>query len=220
MKRFGRLVMAFGIAAAGLTGTASAQSATTEKYAAEFTVGPTFGNKAGASVGGEFDYKLGKEWLAFFEAGHMTNVATGDMDDRAAVIANVIGGSADVGEKADYYNFGVKYLFVPFGKGYQPYAGLALGAAHVTKDVVFSVGGSELSESDLLNTYGVQLGSDLAGSTTKFMMVIAFGVSRDFARRYFADLSYRYGAIFPTGSIEDDKTINSQRLQFGFGLRF
>jgi opacity protein-like surface antigen len=221
MKRFGQLVLAIGVAAAALTGSASAQTSEPRIYAGQFTIGPTFGNKSDLSIGGEFDYKLGTEWEAFAEIGHMFNVATSNMDDRAQSIANFIGGSPSVGESATYYDVGVKYLFVPLGSGYQPYAGVGLGAAHVTKETVFSVGGTELTEQQLLELYGVQLGSDLAGSSTKFMMVIALGVSRNFMEKYFLDVSYRYGPIFAkSGTIEDDKTIHSQRLQLGLGVRF
>ena len=53
------------------------------------------------------------------------------------------------------------------------------------------------------------------------MMLIALGVSRNFMEKYFFDVSYRYGPIFPkSGTIEDDKTIQSQRLQLGVGIRF
>jgi opacity protein-like surface antigen len=221
MKRFGQVVLAFGVAAAALAGSASAQSSEPPIYAGQFTIGPTFGNKSDLSVGGEFDYKLGTEWEAFAEIGHMFNVATSNMDDRAQTIANFIGGSPSVGESATYFDVGIKYLFVPFSGGYQPYAGVGLGAAHVSKETVFTVGGSELTEQQLLDLYGVQLGSDLAGSTTKFMMVIALGVSRNFMEKYFFDVSYRYGPIFAkSGTIEDDKTIQSQRLQLGVGIRF
>lgn len=220
MKRFGQLMLAISVAAVGLTGTARAQSSAPEKMSAEFTVGPTFGNKAGVSFGGEFDYKLGTEWEAFFEVGQMSNVAAPFVDDAAQVVAATIGGSADVKDQATYYNVGLKYLFVPFGGGYLPYVGLGLGAAHVKKDTTFSVNGAELSEQQLLDQYGVQLGADLAGLTTKPMMVIAAGVSRNFMQRYFLDLSYRYGLIFSGDTIEDDHAINTNRLQFGVGIRF
>ncbi len=221
MKRFGQLVMAFSVAAAALTGTASAQSTAPDTVSVQFTVGATFGNKSAASFGGEVDYKLGTEWEAFFEAGQMRNVAPGSIDDRAQVIANFIGGSAAVAEKATYFDAGVKYLLVPFGGGYQPYVGLGVGAANVKKDVVFSAGGGELSEDQLLSQFGVQLGADLAGSTTKPLLLVAAGVSRNFAGRAFLDLSYRYGFIFAkAGTIEDDKGLNTQRLQLGIGVRF
>ena len=93
MKRLGRWVVGFGAAAACVTGTASAQSSTPDpgKFAAAFTVGATLGNKSSSSFGGEVDYKLGTEWEAFVEFGRMRNVASGDTDDRAEIVAKAIG---------------------------------------------------------------------------------------------------------------------------------
>jgi opacity protein-like surface antigen len=150
----------------------------------------------------------------------MRNVAPGQLGDDADIIAGAIGGSAEAAERANYYTAGVKYLFPPSGGGYEPYIGLGFGAARVTKDVTFSVNGAELSELDLLSQYGVQLGADLAGSTVKPMMVVAAGVSRAMGRALF-DVSYRYGLIFSkTGSIEEDKALNTSRIQVGVGFRF
>jgi opacity protein-like surface antigen len=123
--------------------------------------------------------------------------------------------------KATYFDAGVKYLFVPFKRVYQPYATLGFGLARVSQDVVFSTNGTELSEAQLYDQYGVLLGSDLAGSTTKPMFLLGAGVSRNFKSRYYVDLSYRYGRIFAkTGTIEDDKGMNTQRFQVGVGIHF
>ena len=221
MKRFGRTTMMLTLAVIGSVGTAWAQSSGPDTVAVQFTLGGTFGNAANVSFGGEFDYKLGTEWQAFLEVGHMRNVVPGLIDDRAALIAGVIGGTAESAARATYADAGVKYLFVPFGGGYTPYIGLGVGMARVKNDVTFSVGGAELSEDALLNQYGVQLGNDLAGSTTKPLVMVGFGVSRNFAARYLLDISYRYGRIFAkTDDIEDDEAINSNRVQVGIGVRF
>jgi opacity protein-like surface antigen len=222
MKRLGRWVVGFGAAAACVAGTASAQSAADPgTIAVAFTVGATLGNKSSSSFGGEVDYKLGTEWEAFAEFGRMGNVASGTIDDRADLIANAIGGSASVASKATYFDAGVKYLFVPFKQVYQPYATVGFGFARVAQDVVFSVNDNELSETQLLDQYGVQLGNDLAGSTTKPLFLIGAGVSRNFHGKYYLDLSYRYGRIFAkSGTIEDDKGLNTQRVQVGVGIRF
>jgi opacity protein-like surface antigen len=222
MKRLGRWVVGIGAAAACVTGTASAQSAADPgTIAVAFTVGATLGNKSSSSFGGELDYKLGTDWEAFAEFGRMGNVASGTIDDRADLIANAIGGSASVASKATYFDAGVKYLLVPFKQVYQPYATIGFGFARVAQDVVFSVNDNELSETQLLDQYGVQLGNDLAGSTTKPLFLIGAGVSRNFHGKYYFDLSYRYGRIFAkSGTIEDDKGLNTQRVQVGVGIRF
>jgi hypothetical protein len=153
MKRLGRWIVWVGAAAVCVTGTASAQSNPEPgPFSAAFTVGATLGNKSSSSFGGEVDYKLGTEWEAFVEFGRMRNVASGDTDDRALVVANNIGASvSSVASKATYFDAGVKYLFLPFKGGYQPYATLGFGAARVAQDVVFSANGTELSESQLLD---------------------------------------------------------------------
>src|ERR1700730_15601577 len=181
MKRLGRWIVWVGAAAVCITGTASAQSAPEPgPFSAAFTVGATFGNKSSSSFGGEVDYKLGTEWQGFVEFGRMNNFASGSTDDRAQLIANAIGGSVSAASKATYFDAGVKYLFVPFKQVYQPYATLGFGAARVAQDVVFSVNGAQLSEAQLYDQYGVLLGTDLAGSTTKPMLLLGAGVSRNF----------------------------------------
>jgi opacity protein-like surface antigen len=222
MNRFGRWIVGLGAAAACVTGTAAAQSASDPgAITAAFTLGPTFGNKSSMSFGGEVDYKLATEWEAFAEFGRMLNVASEMTDERAALIATSIGASPSVASRATYFDVGMKYLLVPFGGGYQPYAALGFGFAHVSQDVVFSVNDSELSEEQLAEQYGVQLGSDLAGSTIKPLFLIGAGITRSFYSRYYLDLSYRYGRIFAkTGTIEDDKGMNTNRLQLGIGVRF
>lgn len=222
MKRLGRLTMVFGLLMAGWTGTARAQSSATDSpFSAQFTVGPTFGHASDVSFGVELGYRFGTEWEAFLEVGRMRNVATADLDAAAQVVVNALGGSADVRQRATYINAGVKYLLVPFGGGFQPYVGAGFGGAQLKKDVKFTVGGAELSEAELLARYGVQLGADLAGISTRPMFTAMFGVSRNLGGSGFFDISYRYGAIFAkTDLIEDDKMTNTQRLQLGLGIRF
>jgi opacity protein-like surface antigen len=218
MKRFGQMVLAVVVAAGGM-GTASAQSQ--RSIGLQGAAGVTFGNKTDASFGGEFDFKLNDEWELFLEGGQMRNVAPGQLEDDAQIIATAIDGSAATAERANYYNVGVKYLMVPFGGGFSPYVGLGFGAARVQKDVTFSVGGRELTELQLLTEHGVQLGADLSGATIKPMFLATLGMSRSVGSKAFVDLSYRYGLIFAkSGVIEDDKSLNTNRVQVGFGVRF
>jgi opacity protein-like surface antigen len=222
MKRFVQSALALTLATMSVTSPAWAQSASEpDTVAVQFTLGATFGNASNASLGGELDFKLGTEWQAFLEAGQMRNVAPGLIEDRAALIAGIIGGSVDAAARATYVDAGIKYLFVPFGGGYTPYVGLGFGVARVKADVAFSVNGAELGEDVLLSRYGVQLGNDLAGTTTKPLVMLGFGISRHFAHRYLLDLSYRFGRIFSkSDDIEDDESINSNRVQVGIGVRF
>ena len=120
-----------------------------------------------------------------------------------------------------YFDAGVKYTLTTLGGGYQPYVGLGIGVANVSKTTTFTIGSAPISESDLLNKYGVQLGSDLAGSTTKTNLTVMAGVARPIGERLGVDLSYRYSRLFPKPDvIEDDMGINVQRIQVGFLIRF
>lgn len=223
MQRFGRFVMVCSLVTAGLTGTAHAQSAVTDNpFAVQGTVGATFGHVFDVSFGLELDYRAGTEWEFFLEAGRMRNVATSALDTAAQTIVNALpGSSASVGQVSNYVDVGVKYLLVPFGGGYQPYVGVGFGGAQIRKDVKFTVGGSELTEEELLTRYGVQLGNDLAGRSNRPIFLVLAGVSRDFGGNAFFDVSYRYGAIFANKDfIENDTITNTNRVQVGVGIRF
>jgi opacity protein-like surface antigen len=68
---------------------------------------------------------------------------------------------------------------------------------------------------------GVQLGGDLSGSHNKTILVFGFGVHVPFKTRFFGDLGYRYGHIFPkTENFETDTAIPTQRIILGVGVRF
>jgi opacity protein-like surface antigen len=91
------------------------------------------------------------------------------------------------------------------------------GLAHVTTEVAFAVNGTVVDPAQ----FGVQLGGDLSGGTNKAIIIVGGGVNIPFMKRYFADLGYRYGQILAkTGEIETDKGIKTQRVVFGFGVRF
>lgn len=223
MQRFGRFLVVYSLVMAGLTATAHAQSAVTDSpFAVQFTVGPTFGHVFDVSFGVELDYRAGTEWEFFLEAGRMRNVATSALDRAAGTIVNVLpSSSASVGQVSNYIDIGVKYLLVPVGGGYQPYVGVGFGGAQIRKDVTFTVGGTEVTEEQLLTRYGVQLGNDLAGRSNRPIFVALAGVSRDFGTKAFFDLSYRYGAIFANKDfIEGDTVTNTNRVQLGVGIRF
>jgi len=88
--------------------------------------------------------------------------------------------------------------------------------AHVNTEVAFSVNGTVIDPSST-----VQVGSDLSGSLNKTMIVIGFGIHVPFKTRFFGDLGYRYGAILSkTDNFETDKTISTQRIVLGAGIRF
>lgn len=181
------------------------------KFSAEIAAAATLGHKSASSFGGELDYRLTRRWVPFFEFGRMRNVATSDVDARAALIANALQGSANTIQKATYYDFGVQYRLTPSGM-WHPYVALGAGAATVTTETSFQIGAPDVT---------VAVGTDLQGTVTKGFMMVGGGVTVPFRGRYFADGSYRYGRIFPrSGVIEGDTGANTQRLQIAVGIRF
>jgi hypothetical protein len=223
MKRFGQLVLgvAFVIGAAG-TSAAQATAAPERLIGAQATVAATLGNKSDTSFGAEGTYRLNEEWEVFAEVGRMGNVASGTFEDSVQLILEVLPElSPNVIQSAVFFDAGMRYRLLPIFESYEPFVALGFGIARVTGDVSFSVDGRQLSEGELLDQYGLELGDDFAGSVTKPFLTIGGGVTRAFATRYFMEVSYRYGRIFARSSvIPDDSGTNTQRAQFGIGIRF
>jgi hypothetical protein len=86
----------------------------------------------------------------------------------------------------------------------------------VKTEVAFTVNGTVIDPP----SQGVQLGADLSGTLNKPIFVVGFGINREFKKRYFADLGYRFGEIFPSDAFETDTGIPTQRIIFGVGVRF
>jgi len=208
------LVALFGVGARPAQAQATA-GADSQMYA-EINFGPTLGHKSDAFVGGEFGYRLTPGLDVIVEVSHMGNVGTSDLDDRAAIIANFLGGSAATAFKVNAFDVGVRYR-IPVAAKVDPYVLGAIGFANVKTEVEFSVNGTAIDPA----ARGVQLGGDLSGTHNKAILVIGFGINKTFKTRYFADLGYRYGQIFAkTDNFETDTGIPTQRIILGAGIRF
>jgi opacity protein-like surface antigen len=216
-----RVAAAACVAVLGIAGAAAAQPLGDRPITVQFNGGVSFGNSVGATYGVEGDYTLNPKLSIFAEVGQITHAEPGFIVDRAEFIASVIGAAADVSDTATYFDAGVKYQLPRLLTDYEPYVGLGVGLAHISKDTTFSIGGNDLSEETLLNDYGLQVGADLADGSTEATIAVLIGVTRAIGERYGADVSYRYNRIFADKDrIEDDKGINTNRLQFGFFVRF
>jgi opacity protein-like surface antigen len=145
----------------------------------------------------------------------MLNTRTAGMDTDAKVITDFLGTSATVSVKqpANYGAVGVRYK-IPMSGRMQPYAGVGIGLAKVSKNVDFAINGNNVN-GVLLDTYGVQLGTDLAGSENKALVTFNVGAQIPLMPSVFADISYRFGRVFLTGA-----GLSTNRLQFGVGMRF
>ena len=228
MKRFGQLMMGLMLMMAWSAAAAQAQPMT-DKWSAQLDAAATFGHASSTSVGGEVDYRWKDNWELAFEVGHFGNITTQPLQNRANVVANAINtinavtgiatGSAAANpiQKAVYYDLGLRYHLMPDGK-WNPYVALGFGAARVNTGTTFTVGGVLVP--DLQGVHGVQLGDDLDGHVTKAFLLFGVGVNMPVKKRYLVDASYRYGRVFPSGSIDSDAAVNTQRVQIGFGFRF
>jgi opacity protein-like surface antigen len=218
MKRFACHAAVCLVATIGFgASTAQAQVLPPEsKMYVEVNAGPTLGHKSDKFFGGEAGYRITGDLDLFVEAAHMGNVATSDLDNRATIIANFLGGAATSAFVVNDIAVGLRYNFVVSPR-VKPYVLAGFGYAHVKTEVEFAVGGTAIDPA----TAGVQLGGDLSGSQNKALIELGFGVHVPFKTRYFGDLGYRYGRIAAkTGNFENDTAIPTQRVILGVGLRF
>jgi opacity protein-like surface antigen len=220
MKRLGHLVIGLVLATAAGTGAVQAQTVNAGKWTAQVDGAVTLGHSSSSSFGGELDRHVGNAWELFLEAGHMRNVTTRPLQDRAAIIADAIGGTANPVQTATYYDVGLRYHLMPEGK-WNPYVAVGFGAARANTATTFTVNGAQLTDSQLVDNYNVSLGLDLSGYVTKPFLLVGAGVTLPLRSRYFLDGSVRYGRIFPrSGVIDGDTAVNTVRVQIGLGIRF
>ena len=219
MKRFARVacvVVALLIIAASNSSAQPPVGADESRFYAGLTLGPTFGHKSSGFIGIEAGASVQGPVAVFVEGGHMNNVGTADLDARAQTIANAVGATASASYKVNYFAVGVR-VAPDLAMKFRPHVSLGGGVASVKAETALAVGGTTVPPESL----GVQFGTDLSGSEKKGYFTIGGGVLYTFAQRYYADLSYRYGHIgAKTSQIENDKGINTQRLQIAVGVKF
>jgi opacity protein-like surface antigen len=184
----------------------------------ELNAQSAFGNVTSQSFGGEVGIRVRPNVQAFFELATARDVATPSLGAAAQLIATSLAQTqSNVGysvkEPATFGVVGGRYLFPMSDTKLQPYVLAGLGAAKVTRDVKFTVGGTDVTAN--LPQLGVVLGSDLSGSTTKAMITLGGGVVYPVWQRVIADFEFRYGRIFA-----DDQGINLSRAGLGIGIRF
>lgn len=149
----------------------------------------------------------------------MKNITSSALQDRANIIGQQINATANPIQKAAYYDFGLKYRLMPDGK-WNPYVSLGFGGARVSTTTTFSQNGATLTDAQLAANL-VALGADLDGHVMKPLAVLGLGVQVPFDKKFFLDGSFRYGRIFPrSGEIDNDKGVNTERVQVGIGIRF
>ena len=184
----------------------------------ELNAQSAFGNVTSQSFGGEVGIAIQQNLQVFFEIGAARDVSTPDLGAAAVLIANSLAQSqSNVGfsvkEPATFGIGGVRYLFPIADSKLQPYVLAGFGAAKVSRNVKFTVGGNDVTAN--LPQLGVVLGSDLSGSFTRPMMTLGGGIVYPVWQRVIADFQFRYGRIFAA-----DQGINLSRAGLGIGVRF
>jgi len=221
MRRFLAIIvgwMALGGVAFGQTPSASPAAPPAGGGYAEFVGQSAFGNVTSQSYGGEVGFKVAPNVQIFAEAGRVTNVAPASLGADAAVIAGALtltqsNVTYQAKEPMTFGDFGARFL-VPMSGKVEPYVLAGGGVARVQKNVTFSVGGTDVTNSLSQQPYFVVLGSGLSGTETKALLTLGGGVGYHIGARLVLDLQYRYGRVFTS------EGINVSRAGAGFGVRF
>jgi opacity protein-like surface antigen len=212
------MLVVFSLCSAAVLRAQPAASTEPRGYA-EGNLGATFGHKSDMSAGGEFGWAVMRDLDVFFEAGHIGNAASSDLESRANSIANYVGATANVIAKVNYFDAGVRYRFVINQPSVRPYVAAGFGGANVNTQTTFSVNGTTVPPESL----GIGLGEDLSGTHTVPYFMVGGGATVTFHTRYFADVSYRYGRVFEKKDADGNVQLaafNTNRLQVGLGLHF
>jgi opacity protein-like surface antigen len=216
-----RSCAALAIGMLALAGVANAQtpgSIDTDRGYVEGVIQSAFGNVTSQSIGAEIGVTIRPNLQVFVEAGQVHDVATAEIGTAAALMAGFLAQTQanvaySVKEPVTFGVAGLKYI-VPMTGPVRPYVLGGGGIASVQQNVVFTIGGSDVTSS-LATQYGVQLGTDLSGSFTKPMFVVGGGAMWAPWQKLVVDLQFRFGRI-----LADDGGINVSRAGLGVGVRF
>lgn len=206
-----------GACALGGVAQAQAQTQTATAYV-EGVAQSAFGNVTTQSYGVEAGVTVWGPLQVYVDAGRTLDIAPATLGASAQTIAGALiaaqGGTvgSSVKEPSTFATAGVRYPLT-MGTRLQPYVLGGAGIARVTKDVHFTVGGTDVT-SNLLQ-YGVVLGSDLSGTTNNLMVALGGGLTYALSPSLVIDFQYRYGHVF-----SPDQTLNVNRAGIGFGVRF
>ncbi len=226
MKFAGRgLFVALAVVVAGTLASrdASAQPAQTAQtepagpWSVQYDLGLTVGNTTSGATGFEVGWRYTENLKFYVATSWMFDVTTSDVEDRAKIIADAIGGTAEMSQSAAGVDFGARYAFAT-GGSFTPFALAGFGFATLNTDPTFIVNGQDVTD-DLLNL-GARLGLDLDSEVTRPYFVIGGGVTVPVSSRYFVEGGWRYGLIFAGDPIAGDAGVNTNRLQVSFGARF
>lgn len=210
-----KLIVAGLVGMLALSGVAHAQSAANDSTGyVEFVAQSAFGNVTSQSFGAEGGIALGSRISIFAEVGMARDTAPKSIGPAAQVIASTLGSGASytVKQPVRFGVVGVRYS-IPYSEKFHPYVAVGGGLASVKRDVTFSVGGADVTSK--LDTYGVVLGTDLAGTESKPMLSVGGGVVWNATKSLIFDAGYRFGRI-----MTDTTGTSVSRVGAGIGIRF
>jgi opacity protein-like surface antigen len=213
--RVGILVVCL-MAAAGVARAQSSVAPEESQGYVEAVAQSAFGNVTSQSFGLEAGYTFRPATQIFVEVGQTRDTAPSSLGANAQLIANALPqgqSSYSVRQPMTFGVAGIRYIFPTSSGKFEPYVMAGGGVARVKKDVKFTVGSSDVTNS--LQQYGVVLGTDLSGSETKGMLSLGVGVAWPAYKQLVVDLQYRYGRVFTS-----DEGLNVNRAGIGVGFRF
>jgi hypothetical protein len=172
--------------------------------------------KVGGVVGGELGIRVTDQIDLYGEGVWMQDVATRRRLGLASEVASILqtsqGGSASgtVDAPAVSVEAGARLTFT-HGR-LRPYVTIGGGLARVTLRPAFTLAGSNITSS--LSTFGVTLGRDLSGVSTRPAVTGGLGVRMSQGRWYID------GGLRLTQIQAVDETVRAVRATLTFGLRF
>ena len=163
-------------------------------------------------------FGIAKHLQVFALAGRTSNVAPSTLGTNAQIIAQYLlrtqSGSVSFTTKEPntFGAAGLKYV-IPTSSRAEPYVMAGAGVANVKSDVHFLVGGTDVTSNAA--SYGVTLGTDLSGQSTKPLLDFGGGVQWPFWKNVAIDFQYRFGRI-----LNGTRGITTQLAGAGLAARF
>ena len=215
-----KLMVAGLVGMLALSGVAHAQSASSESTGfIEGVAQSAFGNVTSQSFGIEGGVMLAPRIAVIAEFGLVRDAAPKTLGTTAQVIASSLttlqsaAVAYTVKQPVSFGQVGVRYS-IPYSDKLHPYVEVTGGLAKIKRDVTFTVGGTDVTDK-LSTTYGIVLGTDLAGTESKLMIGGGGGVVYDITSSVIFDAGYRFSRVNT-----DPSSINISRIGAGIGIRF
>ena len=159
--------------------------------------------------------------MVFVEAGRTNDVSPQALGAGAQRIAGSLSQTLSnveftVKEPATFVAAGIRYSLLPPGTSrVRPYVMGGYGIARLQKNVRFTVGGTDVTDTLQQPPYYVTLGTDLTGTSSSGMLVAGGGVTVPAVTHLIFDFQVRVGHI-----LAEDEAITVFRVGAGIGIRF